>query len=148
MYFFHLNAALNFCLKFSSVAKMFKFLNQCFALLRFWKSVSDSRNLLDGATAVLLETLFQNWSRAKHWFKNSNILIIYAYDLFTYCINQWSTQTMKFNTLLTSRRTIDQSPDLIQHGRAISNFMHETVCISTVCYFNFQSFTNRSDTTW
>ena len=46
--------------------KMFRFLNQCFARLRFWKSVSDSRNLLDGATAVLLETLFQNRSRAKH----------------------------------------------------------------------------------
>ena len=54
---------------------MFKFLNQCFARLRFWKSVSDSRNLLDGATAVLLETLFQNRSRAKHWFKNLNILV-------------------------------------------------------------------------
>ena len=47
-------------------AKMFRFLNQCFARLRFWKSVSDSPNLLDGATAVLLETLFQNRSRAKH----------------------------------------------------------------------------------
>ena len=46
--------------------KMFKFLNQCFARLQFWKSVSDSRNLLDGATAVLLETLVQNRSRAKH----------------------------------------------------------------------------------
>ena len=32
--------------------EMFKFLNQCFARLRFWKSVLDSRNLLDGATAV------------------------------------------------------------------------------------------------
>ena len=57
------------------VGKMFRFLNQCFARLRFCKSVSDSRNLLDGATAVLLETLFQNRSRAKHWFKNLNILI-------------------------------------------------------------------------
>ena len=47
---------------------MFKFLNQCFAQLRFWKSVSDSRNLLAGATAVLLETLFQNRSCAKHWY--------------------------------------------------------------------------------
>ena len=28
--------------------------------------VLDSRNLLDGATAVWLETLFQNRSRAKH----------------------------------------------------------------------------------
>ena len=54
---------------------MFKFLNQCFARLRFWKSVSDSWNLLDGATAVLLETLFQNRSRAKHWFNNLNILM-------------------------------------------------------------------------
>ena len=49
-----------------ALAKMFKFLNQCFAQLRFWKGVSDSRNLLDVATAVLLETLFQNRSRAKH----------------------------------------------------------------------------------
>ena len=51
---------------FKIVTKMFKFLNQCFARLRFWKSVLDSRNLLDGAAAVLLETLFQNRSRAKH----------------------------------------------------------------------------------
>ena len=44
---------------------MFKFLNQYFAQLRFWKSVSDSQNLLNGATAVLLET---------QEFKNLNIL--------------------------------------------------------------------------
>ena len=48
---------------------MFRFLNQCFARLRFWKSVSDSQNLLAGATAVLLETLFQNRSCAKHRYK-------------------------------------------------------------------------------
>ena len=60
---------------FSKGFKMFKLLNQCFARLQIWKSVSDSRNLFDGATAVLLETLFQNRSRAKHWFKNSNILV-------------------------------------------------------------------------
>ena len=60
--------------KEDKISKMFKFPNQCFARLRFWKSVSDSQNLLDGATAVLLETLFQNRSRAKHWFKNLNIL--------------------------------------------------------------------------
>ena len=47
-------------------SKGFSFLNQCFAQLRFWKSVSDSQNLLAGATAVLLETLFQNRSCAKH----------------------------------------------------------------------------------
>ena len=46
--------------------KVFSFLNQCLAQLRFWKSVSDSQNLLAGATAVLLETLFQNRSCAKH----------------------------------------------------------------------------------
>ena len=47
-------------------AKGFSFLYRCFAQLRFWKSVSDSQNLLTGATAVLLETLFQNRSCAKH----------------------------------------------------------------------------------
>ena len=47
-------------------SKGFSFLYQCFAQLRFWKSVSDSQNLLAGATAVLLETLFQNRSCAKH----------------------------------------------------------------------------------
>ena len=46
--------------------KGFSFLNQCFAPLQFLKSVSDSQNLLPGTTAVLLETLFQNRSCAKH----------------------------------------------------------------------------------
>ena len=40
-------------------SKGFSFLNQCFAQLRSWKSVSDSQNLLAGATAVLLKTLFK-----------------------------------------------------------------------------------------
>ena len=63
---------------FESEAKTkgFSFLNQCFAQLRFWKSVSDSRNLLAGATAVLLETLFQNRSCAKHWYKKLKPLVI------------------------------------------------------------------------
>ena len=47
---------------------MFKFLNQCFAQLRFWKSVSSK-------TFGESETLFQNRSCAKHWFKNLNILV-------------------------------------------------------------------------
>ena len=68
---------------------MFKFLNQCFARLRFWKSVSDSRNLLDGATAVWLETLFQNPSRAKHWFKNLNILISWIRDVSELVKKMW-----------------------------------------------------------
>ena len=57
---------LHFAPSKKNIIKGFSFLNQCFAQLRFWKSVSDSRNLLAGATAVLLETLFQNRSRAKH----------------------------------------------------------------------------------
>ena len=60
-------------------SKMFKFLNQCFARLQFWKSVSDSQNLLAGATAVLLETLFQNWSCAKHWYKKLKPLHAYFF---------------------------------------------------------------------
>ena len=48
------------------IPKIFKFLNQCFARLRCWKSVLNSQNLLDGSTAVLLETLYQDRSRAKH----------------------------------------------------------------------------------
>ena len=68
---------------------MFKFLNQCFARLRFWKSVSDSRNLLDGATAVLLETLFQNPSRGKHWFKNLNIISIATFDQVPFGVCVW-----------------------------------------------------------
>ena len=55
---------------------------------------------------------------------------------------------MELNTLLTDSRTINQSTHLIQHSRVISNFMHETICVRTVIYFNFQSFTNCSDTTW
>ena len=59
----------------SFIPKGFSFLNQCFAQLRFWKSVSDSRNLLAGATAVLLETLFQNRSCAKHCYKKLKPLV-------------------------------------------------------------------------
>ena len=38
------------------------------------KCVSNSRNLLAGSTAVLLETLFWDRSRAKHWFKHFSTL--------------------------------------------------------------------------
>ena len=55
-----------FCQYWNFKTKGFSFLNQCFL---FWKSVSDSPNLLAGATAVLLETLFQNRNCAKHWYK-------------------------------------------------------------------------------
>ena len=83
--------------------KGFSFLNQCFAQLRFWKSVSDSRNLLAGATAVLLETLFQNRSCAKHrykklkplecWFENKSIIGINNCNLISYCnLEQLSVQ--------------------------------------------------------
>ena len=42
------------------------------------KSVSNSQNLLAGSTAVLLETLFQDRSHAKHWFKHFNTLVLTA----------------------------------------------------------------------
>ena len=54
---------------------MFKFLNQCFARLRFWKSVSSKTAVAPPSRFRESETLFQNRSRAKHWFKNLNILI-------------------------------------------------------------------------
>jgi hypothetical protein len=56
-------------------AKIFKFLNQCFARLRCLKSVSNHETYLQLPTAVLLETLFQYWSRAKHWFKLFSTLV-------------------------------------------------------------------------
>ena len=53
---------------------MFKFLNQCFARLRFWKSVSSTTAVAPSSRFCESETLFQNQSCAKHWFKNLNIL--------------------------------------------------------------------------
>ena len=44
----------------------FKFWNECFAQLWCWKKCLK-QNLLAGSTAVLLETLFKNRSRAEHW---------------------------------------------------------------------------------
>jgi hypothetical protein len=90
------------------LTKMFKFLNQCFARLRFWKSVSDSRNLLDGVTAVLLETLFQNRSCAKYWFKNLNILEESTkVKLFWQGHKIWKNQPLKYfwNYLAPSKHT-------------------------------------------
>ena len=77
---------------------MFKFLNRCFARHRFWKSVSDSRNLIDGATAVLLETLFQNPSRGKHWFKN---LTLYQLQPLTRCLLEFVFDAIWPNLFLT-----------------------------------------------
>ena len=54
---------------------MFKFLNQCFARLRFWKSVSSKTAVAPSNRFCESETLFQNRRRAKHWFKNLNILV-------------------------------------------------------------------------
>ena len=47
-------------------SKRFKFLNQCFALLRFWKSVSSKTAVAPSSRFHESETLFQNLSRAKH----------------------------------------------------------------------------------
>ena len=53
---------------------MFKFLNQCLARFRFWKSVSSKTAVAPSSRFRESETLFQNRSCAKHWFKNLNIL--------------------------------------------------------------------------
>ena len=63
----------HFFQKKKKITKMFKFLNLCFARLRFWKSVS-SKTAVAPSRFHESETLFQNRSRAKHWFKNLNIL--------------------------------------------------------------------------
>ena len=63
--------------------KMFKFLNQCFAWLRFWKSVSSKTAVAPSSRFRESETLFQNRSCAKHWFKNLNILVADLYS--QYC---------------------------------------------------------------
>ena len=49
--------------------KMFKFSN------RFWKSVSSKTAVAPSSRFRESETLFQNRSRAKHWFKNLTILV-------------------------------------------------------------------------
>ena len=46
--------------------KMFKFLNQCFARLRFLKSVSSKTAVVPSSRFRESETLSQNRSRAKH----------------------------------------------------------------------------------
>ena len=46
--------------------KMFRFLNQCFARLQFWKSVSSKTAVAPSSRFRESETLFQNRSRAKH----------------------------------------------------------------------------------
>ena len=62
-------------------AKIFKFLTQCFAWLRCWKSVSNHETYLQLPTAVLLEILFQYRSRAKHWFKLFSTLVFWLLEL-------------------------------------------------------------------
>jgi len=64
------------------VSKMFKFLNQCFARLRFWKSVSSKTAVAPSSRFCEIKTLFQNRSCAKHWFKNLNILALWSIKMF------------------------------------------------------------------
>ena len=54
--------------------KVLKCLNQCFAWLRSWKSVSSKTAIDQSSRFCEFETLFQHRSRAKHWFKNLKIL--------------------------------------------------------------------------
>ena len=62
--------------------KIFEFLDQCFAHPQFWKSLSNSQNLLDGSTRVFLETLFQHRSCAKHWSKHFSTLDFHLNNIF------------------------------------------------------------------
>jgi len=105
---------------------MFKFLNQCFAQLRFWKSVLISQNLLDGATAVLLETLFQNRSRAKHWFKNLNILD-------TLFVTSLNSGYAFFHTLLNLLMHLTENSHLISY----LFFMSLNWLLNIVWFLNF-----------
>ena len=65
----------NICL-----TKMFRFLNQCFARLRFWKSVSSKTAVAPSSRFCEFETLFQNRSCAKHWFKKLKPLVQIFFD--------------------------------------------------------------------
>ena len=65
---------LHLCYSVLWIVKMLKFLNQCFARLGFWKSVSSKTAVAPSSRFRESETLFQNRSCAKHWFKNLNIL--------------------------------------------------------------------------
>ena len=63
----------------STQAKGFSFLYQCFAQLRFWKSVSSKTAVAPASRFCESETLFQNRSCAKHWFKKLKPLRILNY---------------------------------------------------------------------
>ena len=52
--------------KNENTTKMFKFLNQCYARLRFWKSVSSKTAVAPLSRFCESETLFQNPSEVKH----------------------------------------------------------------------------------
>ena len=52
--------------KISILPKGFSFLYQCFAQLRFWKSVSSKTAVAPASRFRESETLFQNRSCAKH----------------------------------------------------------------------------------
>ena len=60
---------------FGTSTKVQKCLNQCFAQLRSWKSVSSKTAVDPSSRFCEFETLFQHWRCAKHWFKNLKILV-------------------------------------------------------------------------
>ena len=61
--------------QFMKKSKGFSFLYQCFAQLRFWKSVSSKTAVAPASRFRESETLFQNRSCAKHWFKKLKPLV-------------------------------------------------------------------------
>ena len=63
------------CIEIWITLYQLKCLNQCFARLQSWKSVSSKTAVDPSSRFCESETLFQNRSCAKHWFKNLKILI-------------------------------------------------------------------------
>ena len=63
-------------LKFS---KIFEFSNQCLVLLRSWKSVSNSRNLLDGSKQLLIHQVGQacNFWSFRFWLHWQSLFFCY-----------------------------------------------------------------------
>ena len=62
-------------IRYKFLVKGCSFLYQCFAQLRFWKSVSSKTAVAPASRFCESETLFQNRSCAKHWFKKLKPLV-------------------------------------------------------------------------
>ena len=64
------------CIEIWITLYQLKCLNQCFARLQSWKSVSSKTAVDPSSRFCEFETLFQHRCRTKHWLKNLKILAI------------------------------------------------------------------------